>query len=75
MKRPLKALLASVAFVSLAILLLHLASRCDGDSDIGSLIRTALGGFLAGLTLAWGSYLIRLARSDKVGRRNGKFGE
>ncbi|MFD8914044.1 hypothetical protein [Streptomyces sp. NPDC059575] len=68
MLRLLKAFAITLAFFSVAVLCLVIVGQVSAQSDLGSVLRTAAGGLLAGLTLAWVLYLKRLFRSDRESR-------
>lgn len=68
MKKFIKAVLATLVFVVFMFVSLQVVGQISADSEAGSLIRTALGGLLAGLTLVWGGYLLNLMRSGRNGK-------
>ncbi|MEV7023183.1 hypothetical protein [Kitasatospora sp. NPDC093558] len=65
MNRYGKAALATLGFLLLVIAVLALLTLAPSDSDLGSILHTAGGGLLAGLTLAWALYLKKTLRTPQ----------
>ncbi|OCC10792.1 hypothetical protein [Streptomyces sp. PTY087I2] len=68
MNRLLKAVAATAILACVAVVALGLTARVPAQSESGSLLRTAVGGLLAVLTIGWFLFIRNLFRSG-AGKR------
>ncbi|MEU4116739.1 hypothetical protein AB0F71_19870 [Kitasatospora sp. NPDC028055] len=65
MNRYAKAALVTLGFLLLVVAVFTLLGLVPSDSELGSMLRTAGGGLLVAVTLAWGAYLAKTLRRSR----------